>query len=118
MLSETDIENLWEYYSEADTKANEQEKAAAHKFAKSLYYTGAIDELVAAALNASLSGVLHGLAEMSRHDILPDHRKIDFTDHIAYGRSLVGVLSAYTTHNWDETKAVLDKFEQRLGEMK
>lgn len=118
MITKDDIEGLWEYYSEADSKANEQEKEAAHKFAAKLYYTGAVDELVAAALNASLSGVLRGLAEMSRHDMLPDHRKIDFSDQIAYGRSLVGVLSAYTTYDWEETRAVLEKFEKRLGEMK
>jgi hypothetical protein len=118
MLAKEDIESLWEYYSEADAKANEQEKEAVHKFASGLYYAGVVDEMVAAALNASLVGVLHGLAEMSRKDALPSHNKIDFKDQLAYARSLVGVLSAYTTYDWEETRMALDKFEKRLEELK
>lgn len=104
MITKEDIENLWEYYSEADAKANEQEKDTVRKMVSNLY-------MVSAALNASL-------AEMSRQDVLPDHRKIDFKDQLAYARSLVGVLSAYTTYDWKETRMVLDKFEARFGELK
>ena len=118
MITKDDIESLWEYYSEADAKANAQEKETVQKLASSLYYAGVMDEMVSAALNASLTGVLHGLAEMSRQDVLPDHRKVDFKDQLAYARSLVGVLSAYTTYDWEETRMVLDKFEARFGEMK
>lgn len=118
MITKEDIENLWEYYSEADAKANKQEKDAVKRMVSSLYYTGVVDEMVSATLNASLTGVLHGLAEMSRQDVLADHRKIDFKDQLAYARSLVEVLSAYTTSDWEETRMVLDKFEARFGELK
>lgn len=111
MIKQDDMDNMSE-----DT--SKPEKDAAYSFARSIYYTGAIDELVAGALQASLGGVITSLKELSKRKSFPKHVLQDFADNIAYGRHLVGVLSSYTTYDWEETLIALKQFEDRLGELK